>query len=127
MYRLPYIEDYFDTMAGAHYFCCMDMASGYYQVPMAQEDKAKTAFCTRDGLYQFKVMPFGLCNAPATFERLMESVLRGLLWEKCLVYIDDIICFFSSGKMMITKVADKKFVGKDIIYAHVWKKGDKRK
>ncbi len=95
---LPKIDESFDSMAGSHYFCSLDLASGYYQVPMKEEDKAKTAFCARDGLYQFKVMPFGLCNAPATFERLMESVLRGLLWERCLVYIDDIICFGKTFK-----------------------------
>eukprot|EP00918_Siedleckia_nematoides_P014360 GHVU01031191.1.p1 GENE.GHVU01031191.1~~GHVU01031191.1.p1 ORF type:complete len:117 (-),score=10.57 GHVU01031191.1:379-729(-) len=69
----------------------MDLASGFWQVPMAEEDKEKTAFATRDGLYEFNTMPFGLCNAPATFERIMETVLRGLNWSVCLVYMDDIV------------------------------------
>jgi len=56
-------------------------------------DREKTAFSTRMGLYQWRVMPFGLCNAPATFERLMELILSGLTWEMCLVYIDDIIVY----------------------------------
>ena len=56
-------------------------------------DKPKTAFITRKGLFQFRVLPFGLCNAPATFERLMEAVLAGLQWEICLIYLDDIITF----------------------------------
>ena len=60
---------------------------------MKPEDRPKTAFTTRSGLYQFKVMPFGLCNAPATFEHLMELVLRGLTWERCLVYLDNIVVF----------------------------------
>ena len=58
---------------------------------MEPEDIPKTAFTSCQGLHEFKVMPFGLTNAPVTFERLMESVLRGLQWEECLVYIDNII------------------------------------
>jgi hypothetical protein len=56
-------------------------------------DKKKTAFRTQRGLYEFSVMPFGLCNAPVTFERLMETVLRGLQFETCLIYLDDVIVF----------------------------------
>ena len=60
---------------------------------MDPEDREKTAFSTRMGLYQWRVMPFGLCNAPATFERLMELILGGLTWKMCLVYMDDIIVY----------------------------------
>ena len=67
------------------------MKSGYWQVEVIPEDHAKTAFCTQEGLFEFNVMPFGLCNAPATFQRLMDSVLAGLQWSSCLVYLDDII------------------------------------
>ena len=63
---------------------------------MEDMDKPKTAFSTQMGLFQFKVMPFGICNAPSCYERLMELVLRGLRWEKCLCYLDDIIVFGSS-------------------------------
>ena len=63
---------------------------------MEESDKPKTAFVTRNGLFQFTVMPFGLCNSPATFERLMETVLAGLNYKICLVYIDDIIVFGST-------------------------------
>ena len=69
----------------------MDLISGYWQVEVHPEDRGKTAFCTPEGLFEFKVMPFGLCNAPATFQRLMNSVLSGLPWNSCLVYLDDII------------------------------------
>ena len=62
----------------------MDLVSRYWQIMMEPEDIEKTVFTTSQGLYKFKVMPFGLANAPATFERLMETVLRGLLWEECL-------------------------------------------
>ena len=92
-YPLPHIEDTFDALAGSHYFCALDLASGYWQVEMAEEDKPKTAFITKQGLYQFKVMPFGLCNAPATFERLMEMVLKGYLWKRSMVYIDDVVVY----------------------------------
>ena len=63
---------------------------------MSRKARAKTAFATHSGLFQFKVKPFGLCNAPATFERLMDRVLQGLRWIRCLVYLDDIISFGSS-------------------------------
>ncbi|GBM57276.1 Transposon Ty3-I Gag-Pol polyprotein [Araneus ventricosus] len=69
----------------------MDLKSGYWKVEMQPEDREKTAFTTGQRLWQFKVMPFRLCNAPATFERLMEAVVRGLSSEACLVYLDDII------------------------------------
>ncbi|MFG1588199.1 reverse transcriptase family protein [Staphylococcus aureus] len=69
----------------------IDLKSGYWQVGLHPEDKEKTVFSTGEGLWQFTVMPFGLCNAPATFERLMEQVLKGLNWKTCLVYLDDII------------------------------------
>ena len=58
---------------------------------MDPKDREKTAFCTPEGLFEFNVMPFGLCNAPATFQRLMDSILAGLHWRSCLVYIDDIV------------------------------------
>ena len=92
-YPLPRIDDILNALGGADWFCTMDLASGYWQIKMREEDKPKTAFVTRKGLFQFKVMPFGLSNAPATFQRLMEKVLMGLQWQKCLVYLDDIIVF----------------------------------
>ena len=92
-YPLPRIEDNLDALQGAKIFSTLDLASGYWQVQMAEEDKPKTAFSTKYGLYQFNVMPFGLCNAPGTFERLMETVLKGMQWERAVLYLDDIIIF----------------------------------
>lgn len=92
-YPLPRIDDSLDALRGSQWFSCLDLASGYWQVAMDPKDKEKTAFVTTHGFYQFKVMPFGLCNAAATFERLMENVLAGLNFEICLLYIDDIIVY----------------------------------
>jgi hypothetical protein len=91
-YLLPHIGDSLDALSGSHWFSTLDLAQGYFQVEMDENDKSKTAFATHKGLYQFRVMPFGLCNSPATFQRLMELVLSGILFERCLVYIDDVIC-----------------------------------
>ena len=90
-YPLPRIDESLDQLAGSKWFSCLDMNSGYWQVELNPEDRKKTAFISRKGLFEFKVLPFGLCNAPATFERLVEIVLAGLHWETCLVYLDDII------------------------------------
>ena len=68
-YPLPRIDDTLDMLAGKQWFYTLDLASGYWQVSLSQETRVKTAFETHSGLFQFRVMPFGLCNAPATFER----------------------------------------------------------
>jgi transposase InsO family protein len=107
-YPLPRIDDSLDSLrgtSGERWFSTMDLASGYWQVGMDPADAEKTAFVTHEGLFQFKVMPFGLCNAPATFERLMESVLAGLHWKICLVYLDDIITFSDSFSGHLTNLA----------------------
>ena len=67
-------------------------------------DREKTAFVTQGGLYEFRVMPFGLMNAPATFERLMERVLRGIAWSECLVYLDDILVFGTNFETTLARL-----------------------
>ena len=90
---LPRISDMIETLRGARYFTTLDAASGYWQIGMAQEAIPKTAFICTEGLFEWLVMPFGLCNAPATYQRSMHYILAGLLWTKVLVYIDDILIF----------------------------------
>jgi hypothetical protein len=95
-YPLPRIDDVVDMLEGSCYFSTIDTIAGYWQVEMDEQDKEKTAFVTQRGLYQFKVMPFGLSNAPGTFQRLMDKVLKGLNWKQCVVYLDDIVIFSKS-------------------------------
>ena len=109
-YPLPRIDDTLDMLAGKQWFSTLDLASGYWQVSLSQAARAKTAFATHSGLFQFRVMPFGLCNAPATFERLMDRVLQGLRWSRCLVYLDDIISFggtFSGALSNLTLIFER--------------------
>ena len=96
VYPLPRIDDMLDTFHNAKYFSTLDLMSGYWQVPVAENDKEKTAMVTSSGLFEWNVMPFGLCNSPSTFQRLMDVLLSGLQDNVCLVYIDDIIVFSSS-------------------------------
>ncbi|KAL2097871.1 hypothetical protein ACEWY4_007078 [Coilia grayii] len=92
-YPLPRIEEALTTLKKARYFSTLDLASGYWQVEMAPEDREKTAFTTPMGLFEFERMPFGLCNAPATFQRLMEACLGDMNTEALLIYLDDVIVF----------------------------------
>ncbi|GFT60231.1 hypothetical protein TNCV_4970581 [Trichonephila clavipes] len=90
-YPLPRTDNTLDKLSGNTWFSTLDLKIGYWQVELHSDDKEKTAFSMGQRLLQFKVMPFGLCNALATFKRLMETVLGGLSYEACLVYLDDII------------------------------------
>ena len=90
-YPLPRIDETLDTLHGSRWFSTLDLASGYWQVELHKDCQDCTAFCTPNGLFEFKVLPFGLCNAPSTFQRLMDLILTGLQWSSCLVYLDDII------------------------------------
>ncbi|KAL7880767.1 hypothetical protein SRHO_G00030210 [Serrasalmus rhombeus] len=90
---LPRVDDTLDRLAGACVFSTIDLTAGYWQIPLHPQDKEKTAFSTGTGLFHFRMMPMGISNAPPSFQRLMELVLRGLHWNICLIYLDDIIVY----------------------------------
>ena len=92
-FPLPRIEDSLTSLTRAEWYTTLDLASGYWQVELEEGDKEKTAFTTPLGLFQFERMPFGLCNAPATFQRLMQRCLGNQLTESALVYLDDVVIF----------------------------------
>src|SRR6266516_1960770 len=102
-YPLPHISACLDSFKGASYFSVLDLRSSFYQVPLALEDRDKTAFLTRRGQWRFTRLPMGTCNSPSTFQRLMDMVLRGLQWESVLVYIDDILIFANSFTELLTR------------------------
>lgn len=95
-YPLPNITEILDQLGSAKYFSVFDLASGFHQIPMHESDAQKTAFSTSFGHYHFNRMPFGLKNAPATFQRLMDQVLSGLQGTELFVYLDDIVIYASS-------------------------------
>ena len=89
---MPCVDDIIDQLGQAPFITTIDLNRGYWQIPLAAEDRHKTAFTTPTGLYQFRVMPFGLCGAPATFQRLMDKLLRGFE-SFSAAYLDDIIVY----------------------------------
>ena len=86
---MPRIDDDIAILHGNKYFTSIDLNYGYWQIPMDQKDKEKTAFITDSGFWQFIFLSFGLTNAPATFQRYMDALLAGLKWNTLLIYIDD--------------------------------------
>ncbi|KAJ0068233.1 hypothetical protein NL108_017965 [Boleophthalmus pectinirostris] len=109
-YPLPRPAEALDSLSGSCWFSTMDLSSGYWQVELEPKDREKTAFNSGSGLYQFKVMPMGLTNAPPTFQRLMELVLHGLHWKECLIYLDDVLVFsrtFSDHLKSLGEVFDR--------------------
>ena len=91
-YPMPRIDELIDQLGEARYLSTLDLARGYWHVPVASESQPLTAFITPFGLYQFKVMPFGLSGAPATFQRLMDKLLQGM-WEYAAAYLDDLVIY----------------------------------
>ena len=102
-YPMPRIDEMLDAVGKSNYLTTLDLTKGYWQVPMSQDDKAKTAFISPLGLMQFTVMPFGLSGAPATFQRLMDNILAGLE-HIAGVYLDDIIVYGDTWEQHIQNV-----------------------
>ncbi|GBM06371.1 Retrovirus-related Pol polyprotein from transposon 297 [Araneus ventricosus] len=113
-YPLPRIDDTLDALNRNQWFSTLDLKSGYWQVEIQPENREKTAFTTAQGLWQFKVLHFGHCNAPATFERLMETVLLGLTSEACIVYLDDIVIVGRTFKEHLNNIRKVSYIGHKI-------------
>src|SRR5699024_9469688 len=88
---IPIIKDLFNEIKNSRYFISLDLRAGYWQIAMHEDDIPKTAFITQQGLYEYIVMPFGLMNAPATFQRMMNLLFGHLLRQGVLVYLDDVL------------------------------------
>lgn len=110
MPTLPRIDEILNQLGKSRCRSLMDLATGYWQIPLDPATKEKTAFSTSQGHYEFDVMPMELTNAPASFQRDMDMVLSGLTWKCCLVYIDDIVIYsssFTQHLMDLQKVFDR--------------------
>jgi len=90
-YPLPRIDMCMDALAGSAIYSTMDLKCGYFQIDVSPEDRCKTAFITSRGMYAFRKLPFGLANAPATFQRFMDLLLFKLSMDVCLAYLDDLV------------------------------------
>lgn len=90
-FPLPLISECLDTLSETSFLSTLDLASGYWQIEIAEPDRHKTAFIMKHGLFEHTRMGFGLCNAPSTFQRAMQWVLQGLTWKEVLAYLDDVV------------------------------------
>lgn len=95
-YPLPDVTEILDQLGQSKYFSCTDMVMGYHQIEVAEEDRAKTAFSTKEGHWEYRRLPFGLKTAPSTFQRMMNVVLSGLTGSRCFVFLDDIVVYAKS-------------------------------
>jgi predicted aspartyl protease len=104
-YPLPRIDTCLESLGGSCYFSTLDLRAGYWQTELDPRDADKTAFITRSGQYRFTVLSMGLANAPSQFQRLMDLVLSGMLWDSCLVYLDDIIVYSVTFEQHLERLA----------------------
>lgn len=118
-FPLPRIDESFDALQGAQYFSTVDLASGYHQVMVDERDRHKTAFTTPFGLFEYLRMPMGVCNGPATFQRLMQATMNDLIFEIMLVYLDDILVYSSTFQSHLERL--------DIVFARLKQTGLKVK
>ncbi|CAM4953207.1 unnamed protein product [Rotaria socialis] len=105
-FPLPRIDEIFDQLSDATYYTKFDFKSGYFQVPLSKEDRPKTAFSTRDNHYQFTVLPQGITNGPATFQRIINHILGPARWRYALAYIDDVIIYSKTFEDHLTHLND---------------------
>lgn len=103
-FPIPNLNCLLDKLGKSQYFTTLDLAKGFYQIPVREDDRKKTAFSTPSGHYEFNRMPFGLKNAPSTFQRLMNTVLRDFINKICVVYMDDILVFSTSLTEHLTSI-----------------------
>ena len=105
-YPLLRMEDCLDSLGKTKYFTTLNCNYGYWQIPVSEEDRSKTAFTCDEGCVEFCRMPFGRFNAPATFQRTVDMLLSGYRWRTCLVYLDDIIVFSNAKENHLTHVRE---------------------
>ncbi|XP_056425793.1 uncharacterized protein LOC130367400, partial [Hyla sarda] len=118
-YPLPLISELFDRLQGAHIFTKLDLRGAYNLIRIREGDEWKTAFNTRDGHFEYLVMPFGLCNAPAVFQDFVNEIFRDLLYSCVIVYLDDILIFSANleehrqhVRMVLQRLRDNQLYAK---------------